>query len=214
MKINVIIPSCKQYAELRMLVSCIRRFDTGTDKITYFPTGFDTSAAVNRNFGMMLSSVEVDKPDYIIMIDDDIGGFFEGWQQKLIEPLLSLPEARLSAARLMTPEGTFSAMMGSKGDVSEPLEKVYPAVLSAVIAFRTTDVVGKIWFDNLYIGSGFEDTDFCYQLLEHYPNAEFVINNDCRLIHYHEMKNQSPNHEVNKGYFVQKWGRNLRGLVI
>ena len=51
--------------------------------------------------------------------------------------------------------------------------------------------------------------DDCIELLEKYPDKKFVINNECRLVHNNEKKNQGGRYwNHNKLYFNQKWGTN------
>ena len=57
----------------------------GQEEFNYIPTGFNASASVNRNYGLMKAFETIN--EYIIMIDDDIGGFYTGWQHDLVEPL-------------------------------------------------------------------------------------------------------------------------------
>ena len=77
---DIVIPSNKPIDDLRMMVNAISKMDENPNN--YIPTGFNVSASVNRNYGLMQCFNEI-----IIMMDDDMGGFFPGWQDKLIEPL-------------------------------------------------------------------------------------------------------------------------------
>lgn len=204
---DIIIPSNKNIDELRVIVRAIRRFDS--EKHNYIPTGFQVSAATNRNYGLAKCY-----NDIVIMMDDDIGGFYSGWQDELINPLLSDQAIKLVSARLLTPVGGLSPMMGCDYDLSKIFSEADKVILSACIAFRLEDVSG-IWFDENYVGSGFEDTDFCFQLREkHKDNCKIVVNNRCALVHFHEMKNQASNFSANQKYFVKKWKfEGFRGLV-
>lgn len=197
---DIIIPSCKAYHELRMLVNVIK--STDSDEFNYIPTGYNASASVNRNAGLIRAD-----NDIVIMIDDDIGGFYDGWQKDLIAPLLEEnSQIAITSARLITPEGVNSPMLGSKYAIGLDYEIAEPAVLSAAIAFNQKLLAG-IYFDPLYEGSGYEDTDFCFQVKRAFPEKRFAIINKCRLIHYHEMKNQSPYASQNKALFLSKWGQ-------
>lgn len=202
MRPTVLIPSCKPYHELMLMVEAVKSVDK--EPFDYCPTGYKTSAAVNRNI-----AIEQAKSDIVIMMDDDIGGFYPNWQKDLVKPLLDDRNIRMVSARLITPEGANSPMMFSKYSTAEELEEVKPALLSACIAFRTVDVKG-LFFDMNFIGSGFEDTDFCFQLGDRFPSGLFVINNKCRMIHYHEMKAQSENYNFNRDWFMKKWGGDKR----
>jgi GT2 family glycosyltransferase len=152
------------------------------------------SAAKNRNFALSWAS-----SDIIIFLDDDITGFYKGWLTDLIEPM-SDPNIMVLGARLTNPEG--KSQMGANSSA----EPVYPAndnrVTTAVIAIRKND----IRFDENFIGSGYEDTDYCQQIKEKHGLSKIWINNNCKLIHINEMKNQGGEYwEHNHAYYCQKW---------
>lgn len=144
------------------------------------------SAAYNRNW-----CLDRAKGDIIIMIDDDITGFYPGWDKDLIKPLED-NSVSIVSARLINPNGTNAPLMYE----GTP----YNIVPSAAIAFRKTG----IRFDEQFIG-GFEDTDFCKQLEQAFPQKHKVINKNCRLIHLGEKKRQEKMGEARKK-FVEKWG--------
>ena len=199
--VDIIIPSCKPIEELRQLTSA-HTYHTFEEDCNVIETGFPCSAAVNRNYGLLRS--QESNNEFIIMMDDDIGGFFNGWYKLLIDTLKENKDVSLVSARLMTPHGEFGPMMGVDNNASQILSPVSKAVLSACIAFRKEDIIGKIRFDENFVGSGFEDTLFCHHLHCSNPDSRFVVNNKCRLIHYHEMKNQAgKNFEHNKKHFLK-----------
>jgi glycosyltransferase involved in cell wall biosynthesis len=206
--IDIIIPSCKPYTDLRQRVCLIK--ETDLIEYNYIPTGFKVSASVNRNFGLLESFKS--KNEYIIMIDDDIGGFKPGWQKTLIQPLIDQPKVRLVSARLFNPDGSLGPMMGASNDISKPFNEVpkfmgfggkrFGAILSAAIAFRKFDLLSSgVRFNNNFIGSGWEDTLFCYHIQKAFSDCIMLCNNQCKLIHYHEMKNQNVNNQYNENLF-------------
>ena len=147
----------------------------------------NASASINRNKGLGLSSGDV-----VVMLDDDITGFYPGWLTQITAPLQD-DEIALVSARLMATDGTPGAMMGSGipfddgiHDVSLSAYRGYRRVTTAAIAFRKTD----LRFCEDYIGSGYEDTDFMNEFNKTNPDKRLVINNACRLIHLNEEKNQ------------------------
>jgi len=193
--VDVIIPSCRPYQDLQMFVSGMRYY---YPECNFIATGLPSSASINRNYGLMQS-----KNEYVIMMDDDIGGFFDGWHDILVNILKDCQEVKLVSARLLNKFGGFSPMMGCDYDASKKISIVRKAVLSACIAFRREDVYNNIWFDAEFIGSGFQDTLFCHHLMKKYPDALFVVANSCKLIHYHEMKKQGGKYfEFNKQHFL------------
>ncbi len=194
--VDIIIPTNKKKFQILSLIDELHK---KTPKANLIPTCKNVSAAVNRNYGLMQS-----KSDIVIMVDDDVEGFFAGWEAQLIKPLINTDVAMVSA-RLLTNSGDLGQMVGHNYDTSKPLVEVECRQLpTACIAFRNDGTR----FDNNYIGSGFEDNDFCFQLINKYgKGAKFLINNEVSLIHRNEMKNQGGiNWKHNQSYFMNKWG--------
>ena len=198
---DIIIPSCKSYEDVNILASLIKQYDPDGNEYNYIPTGFSTSASVNRNYGL-LQSFKTDN-EIIIMIDDDIGGFFPGWQDVLCDPFKEDPNILICSARLITPDGMLSPMMGADFRIDKPISSVDKAILSAAIAFRKKDVIGLTFCMNM-IGSGWEDTLFCRMLTKKIPEGRFVVVNTCQLIHYHEMKKQTEAFEYNYRVYLSE----------
>jgi len=104
---------------------------------------------------------------------------------------------------LLTRYGKPGCMVGENYDMNKEFAEVEQRQLpTTLIAFRNN----HIRFDEMFIGSGFEDNDFCRQFGREYPNGKFVICNRVKVIHLNEMKNQKGRYwEVNKNYFLKKW---------
>ena len=154
--------------------------------VEVFASCINQSAAKNRNHCL-------DKAigDIIIMLDDDITGFFPGWDKALIKPLED-NSVSIVAARLTKIDGANAPMMyqGTKFNI----------VPAGCIAFRKTGVR----FDEGY-GVGFEDTDFCLQMEQAFPNKHTIINEDCRLIHSRIIDRRKDSYKSRR-YFFNKWG--------
>lgn len=204
--VSIIIPTCKQDHEISFLIGSLdwfayKQHSTIPDiDHVVIPTCLPASAAVNRNHGLNLAT-----GDIIVMCDDDIKITQDSWLYPLIEPLLKDPLISYVSARLLNNDGSFQNAMGSAGvSTSDPWPVVEMAP-SACVAFRKDD----LRFDENYVGSGFEDTDFCRQLKIKYPKSKFIINNNCKMIHLNEMKNQlGENYHLNRAYYNLKWGAN------
>lgn len=157
------------------------------------------SAATNRNLGLNFSRSEI-----VIMMDDDIRGLFLGWDMLLIEPLLRDNAIVYVSARLLDSNGNIAPAMGAPDDTRSSWVECATAP-SACVAFRNTD----LRFDENYVGSGWEDTDFVRQLKMEYPKGKIVVNNMVKLVHLNEMKNQrGENYEKNRKFYNSKWGAN------
>lgn len=195
-RICIIIPTCK---EKRQLKNLLKELNSSIDNSRFrvITTCFKSSAATNRNYGLIQADSNM-----IIMIDDDISGFFQGWSGRLIEPLYNSSVVMVSA-RLIDKNGNPGVMMNIRPDLSRSIVEVKEKMLpSACIAFRKDD----LRFDESYAGAGFEDTDFCMQLNQKYPNGKYLIHNEVKLIHFNEMKNQRNGQlQINEQYFHQKW---------
>ena len=197
MPVDIIIPTCKTPERIAPLMCNLEGFALDHNIIA---TCLNESAAVNRNAGLDRSASEI-----IIMIDDDIAGFYEGWIKDLIHPL-SDESIMIVSARLLKPDGTIGATMFS-GDASAPGYTQVPRVPTAAIAFRRN----KIRFYEGYLKSGFEDDHFCAEMQELFPSKKIVINNSCKLIHINEQKGQGEAYAENKKLFDMIWETSADG---
>jgi hypothetical protein len=197
--LDIIIPTCKSADTLTSEILDIKSTRVSSGQLLV--TGKPISAACNRNIGLIQSNTDI-----VIMCDDDIMGFFPGWDSVLIQPLLDNPDVIMVSARIINRDGTVAKVMGAELAMNdEPYTLAEKdRILSACIAFRKTELL----YDENYIGSGFEDTDYCKQLKIKFPAAKFLVNNLCKLIHINEAKNQSGKFwEHNMNYYISKWGK-------
>lgn len=193
---DILIPTCKPAEAVYHQVCDCSTWSPGLSVIATTQPGL--SAARNRNLAISMAHSEL-----VVMIDDDIAGFHFEWWKKMIEPLILDRDVVLVSARLMKPDGSDGYMTGECYDKwSDVVDVPAREVPSACIAFRLDGTT----FDEGYLGSGFEDNDFCRQLTAKYPNSRIVIANNCRMIHLNEMKNQSSFDVHNRALFNKKWG--------
>lgn len=199
--IDIIMPTLKTCGDMEEVIRIIEATTLFDHRLIV--TGQEVSASKNRNYGLEAVTSEI-----IIMVDDDIRGYYRGWNADLLEPL-KYKDVIMVSARLMRVDGGLAPNCAGNFDDSQDfiyIERGRDNCLpSAAIAFRN---VGAR-FDENFKGSGWEDTDFCWQLAEKRPDAKFVINNRCKLTHLLEQKNQfGKNNEIdnhNKEYFYKKW---------
>ena len=190
---DILIPSCKHHDELKSMVSEIKRTTKDANIIL---SGANVSAATNRNYCLHIA-----KKETVIMIDDDITGFYCGWAESLIESVTD--SVCVVSARLMTSSGAYGTMMDVEPP-SWPHKKVeiVKCVPTAAIAF----VNDGLMFDQNFIGSGFEDTDWMIRKLIKYPEKDIVVNNTVQLVHINEAKNQTGAYwKANEAYYRCKW---------
>ena len=208
---DILIPTNKPYNKIARQIKAIDESVSG--EYTINPTCFNASSPVNRNYSLIHAT-----SDIVIMIDDDIWGFFPGWADKLIEPFSDLNVVMVSA-RLMKTKTAYGVMMDIPLDLTNTLYEVpkfynikdkntgntvsVKGVPSACIAFRNDG----IRYDENYVGAGFEDTHMCLELCCKYPNGKFLIHNEVKLLHKNEMKNQLNGQLIrNQQYFMNYWG--------
>jgi hypothetical protein len=193
----VLIPTCKP--DVSPLLDSIIGTITGRQLV--LASCKPVSASANRN--LCLDQIG---DTMAIMVDDDISGFYPGWTDDLLGPLVRDPFICMVSARLMTPEGlvgqTCSRCYDLTPDEIEVKSNGFCVMPSAAIAFRN---IG-LRFDENFRGSGFEDNDFCFQYLKANPSYKFIQSNRCKLIHANERKHQDENWEWNRHYFCRKWG--------
>ncbi len=197
--IDVLIPSNKKLPDV--FVQSI--IDTAGCDVNIITSGFDVSAATNRNYCLNAS-----KSAKVIMVDDDVEFTENDWAVKLINTIGS--DVIMASARLMDVYGKPGTMMAIPLDLSgDIVDSPCKALPSACIAFMNSFTR----FDENYQGAGYEDTDFCAQLSVMYPTKRFVINNTVKVTHKNEMKNYikngNDNYINNKRYFEMKWNVTL-----
>jgi hypothetical protein len=220
--LDILIPTLKPRRELADQIDAIERTTHSPHRI--IASCQPLSAARNRNL-----CLEWGRSDPLIMLDDDISGFTEGWEERLVAPIFADAKICVASARLMHPDGRVGDMCNvrrtaGQGWFEVPVQRdcVMP---SAAIAFRNWG----LRFDEQFVGSGYEDGDFCFQYRAIDKQAKFVVTDDCRLVHANEAKNQyirecwsgpggctlysepkgqclGCNFRRNRDYFWKKWG--------
>jgi glycosyltransferase involved in cell wall biosynthesis len=183
-KLDVMIPTIKRRAEIQSQIDEIQKHTTRPHRIIA-SCQQGISAAKNRNL-----CLEYARGEFLIMVDDDISGFYPGWEDALLAPLAADPLVCMVSARLMNPDGSIGPMCNVSRSLSQPLVEVGPrrdcVLPSAAIAFRNVGLS----FDERFVGSGFEDGDFCFQFIAANKGSKFLVNNRCRLVHGNEAKHQ------------------------
>lgn len=203
--IEIIIPTLLPEKKLGKLVNQIR--DTAGYPYQIIHTGLNGSASNNRNHGLKKC-----KGNQVIMIDDDIEFPKEslGWLKVMAE-CLSKPSTLMVSAQLLNQDLSYAYMTGLQDNNLSPMisgETEVPSrrILTACCGFKHNNTL----FDDNFIGSGFEDIDYCNMLSELVPDGKFIICHSARAIHKNEAKNQRGIFwNYNKMYYNKKWGTNL-----
>lgn len=199
---DVIVPSMQSAKSLRPLADRIRA--TAGMPCRVIPTGLAASASANRNRGLVLSGAAV-----VAMVDDDIefGPESAGWL-RVFADALARPEVVMVSAQLLKPDGSFAYMTGlddcgntgrRHGETVVPTRRL----LTACCAFKPNGLT----FDERYVGSGFEDIDFCNQLAAAVPGGVFLVCHAALAVHRNEAKNQRGKFwQHNEAAYIEKWG--------
>jgi len=196
MNVDILIPTCKQEVN-----SLIKELLITNGNYRIISTCLMISAAQNRNAA--LSSA---KSDIVIMMDDDMTGFYPEWLNEMIEVITGNQDIILLSARLLHPKG-FGHMGIKKQKQGRPYVAQNNRVSTACFALRR-DIIMKnnIKFDENFVGSGYEDTDFMMQISQKLGKERVWINDNVELMHNNEMKNQGgPLWEKNHKYYRSKW---------
>ena len=187
MYISIIVPTIKTEKEIADLISEIKK--TKSNKSELIVVSSPKSAAKNQNIGL-----DKAKGEFIIICGDDIEQFPAGWDDDLIEGLKKTG-ASMVGPRLLNPDGSLQAVKYRNYDLSKEFVQVR-TMITACSAFRNT----HLRFDENYMGSGWEDTDFCMQL-----GGTFFVINSVKLHHRNEGKNKLLFKGRNRAYFKSKW---------
>lgn len=198
MSIDILIPTCKTELDISNMIGDI--FLLNHEANVHYHSCPKSSAAVNRN-----KCLDKAKSEYLIMIDDDISGFFPGWEEIMVRPLVEDKHVMMVTARLMSTVNVPQKFYGYQKDMMTPYIKTTYCP-SAAIAFRNDG----LRFNEKFVGSGFEDTLFIDDMRKRYPGGKIIINNLVRLIHTNEMKNQlGENYYINKKIYEELSGRKV-----
>jgi len=174
--------------------------ESASADIRVHATCTNASASVNRNLGL-----EWAETDLIIMMDDDITRFPDNWDLMLAKVMLDNPKCAMVSPRLMNTQWQPGLMLGHPPALEDGSLWTVPIqeLPTALIMIRKN----SLRFDEDYIGSGWEDTDYCSQIRTQDSEAEFIVNGGVRVIHINEMKNQAGEiFDKNRAHYVSKWG--------
>jgi GT2 family glycosyltransferase len=197
---KILIPTYKSHEEIQPLIAEIQ--SNSPDYCTIYASCQKVSAAVNRN--LCLSQITVG--DMVIMLDDDICGFYHGWVDDLVAPIHNDYEVIMVSARLLKQDGSFGptcsgCLQSSPEDIVVPRNRL-TTLPTAAIAF----IHYGYYFDENFRGSGWEDNDWCLKYRQGCASAKFIQTNRCKLIHLNQMKEQKgENWNWNRNYFRSQW---------
>lgn len=199
---SVIVPTCRPLdtPQIQSLAEEIKATTVGSYELIV-SSGVDKSAAQNRNIGL-----EKAKGKYVLMVDDDIRALPQGWNERLVNSLSKWEGFAVVSARLMRPDLTTPGVMCDATYDSSAEYQVARDLPTACVAFKNT----HLRFDETFIGSGWEDTDFLRQL-----GTRRVIDNTIKVVHLNEQKKQDGKiWDANKEFYHTKWSGNFQFIAL
>ena len=193
---DIIIPTCRPREDVALQAAEIEV--TAGLPCRVIATCQQASASVNRNYGLDQS-----ESDPLIMVDDDMERFPQGWAVRLLQVLRDNPKCVMVSPRLARPDGSPGIMMGNADALTDGVTVCGERKLcTACIAIRRN----ALRFDEEFIGSGWEDADYCCQLVLAFPDAEFCVCHGLWIVHLNQMKNQGGTYwDYNKALYHRKW---------
>jgi GT2 family glycosyltransferase len=190
---TLMIATIRNESEISELINEIKR--TATTSLKLVISSSLSSVAINVN-----RALDAAEGQFIIKVDDDITGFSPGWDAKMIEPFGQDANIGVVSARLLNVDGSVQFTCSRNFNMHPDWEvNNRPLVPFCCVAFRNDGTR----MDENYIGSGYDDADYCNQLRVKNASVKFLINNQVRLIHKHEQKNAQL--DKNSKYFYDKW---------
>jgi len=188
LKFDILIPTYKPLEKVQKLIDEIEYYTP--EKHRLIVSCQPLPASKNRNYCLSYADSEI-----MVMMDDDIINFYPGWLTNLIYPMMNDKNIIITSARLLDKNKNANNNMGmvkDKTDYAEIREAYnidgvsYKRVTPAAIAFRKTDIK----FDEVFLGSGYEDTAWMNDMSKEYNGMKFVVNNCCQLIHINNRSGQ------------------------
>ena len=206
--IDIVIPTEKSWDDLRPMTRAISVTCGLANKYVHV-TGYRGSAAYNRNRGLGAAT-----SNPLIMLDDDIEQFPENWARDLLDTFSRYPNCIMLSPQLLNPDGSPGFMMGMDEQFHpegppDTGVTVLPSqmLLTACVVIRRND----LRFDEGFVGSGYEDRAYCDDLRKMYPDGQWIVDHDVKLVHRNEQKNQQGEFaEKNRAYYA---GRKSKGSV-
>ena len=131
------------------------------------------------------------KAPYVLWLDDDIKFQKPGWDKHLYEKIKNDPTLGVVGINVVHYQAPTNSATRAHGETH--------GVCGAVMMTRK---IPGIEFDTNYIGSQWEDTDYCVACTR--AGYKVFQDNTLWVLHYNEEKNRDYTH--NRSYFNKKWG--------
>ena len=185
-KFDICIPCWENSTKLDETISNILESDFKVKEPVKFIISVEKQSVVKNRLDCLTRS----KSPYVLWLDDDIKFVDVGWDYHLHQCITGNPKWGIVGVNVVH----YKALDNRPTRPGGPIADVCGAVMM-------TRKIPGVQFDPNYIGSQWEDTDYCYQVRK--AGYDVIQNNNLYVLHYNEEKNRDYTH--NQAYFTSKW---------
>jgi hypothetical protein len=181
------------YSTSQKLIDTVNSITTGPNKIT-LPSklilGIEKQSVVANRLACLTES----KASYVLWLDDDVIFETPNWDVALFNSLYSD-----SSIGIVSIWAKNAWQLKKFGNSYKRPDGFVNDVCGAVMMCRK---INNVNFDTNYVGSQWEDTDYCYAVRK--AGYKVLQNNNLYCIHVNQEVNR--NYSENEVYFKKKWG--------
>ena len=188
-KLDICIPCWENSKKLNETIGNIIDSDVKAELPIRFIISVEKQSVVKNRLDCLARS----KSEFVLWLDDDIKFKHKGWDTYLFDKIQSDPKLGVIGINVVHWQAETNVPTRSQGETN--------GVCGAVMMTRK---IPGVEFDVNYVGSQWEDTDYCLSTC----NAGYKVlqDNSIWVLHYNEEKNRDYSH--NKAYFNKKWKLN------
>lgn len=188
---DICIPCWETSTKLDLTIASVIE---GPNKVT-LPCKFIINVAKQSVVANRLTCLTESKAPYVMWLDDDIQFREPGWD-KILYDMIDEPE-KIDKMKY----GVIGVNVVHYKARTNVATRPHGFVSDVCGALMMTKKLPGVQFDSKYVGSQWEDTDYCYQVRK--AGYGVYQNNNIWILHYNEEKNRDYTH--NQAYFNSKW---------
>ena len=186
-QIDVCIPCWELSAKLKTTINALTNGPSKLSVPAKLILNVEKQSVVKNRLACLAES----RSKYVLWLDDDVVFEKTGWDSYLLEKIQGNADVGVIGIRVKHWQLLDRSPMRPSGFVED--------VCGAVMMTRKIEGVN---FDDNYVGSQWEDTDYCFSVRK--AGYKVLQDNGIAVIHYNEEKNRE--YVNNRAYFNQKWG--------